>query len=642
MRLMHLPGLWLLLGLVPIVLLYVLKTRRIRMRVPSTWLWMSAQRDLQARTPFKRLQRELPLFLELLALALLALAISAPACRGRSLVGEHVAIVLDVSASMSARDERTGRRMIDDARIAARRIVDSLAFGSDAMLVTSGRDARVLFALGRDRGALRRGIDRANALDVEGDLTSAVALALDRLRPLSGTRRVIVVTDGATARVDELPSGAIPVQLVTVGRPLDNVAIVRTDVRAARQAGSEGDTVQAFALVANFGARAREVFVTARREHQTEVLASRRIRLEPGRREAMTLSFPLGVEDIGSGLLIEVEPRDAMPLDDIAYGRIPSGSVLPVFLVARGDAPWVRRALQADPSVVLTALTPDEPLRPTDGALVVFHGLCPSALPPRNDVVVFAPPPGRCADVTVGPAIDAPEITSYVNTDARFRFLTMDGVHLVRATPLALGPRSNELLRSGEHTLVADVSTPDRAVTLVGIDPDDSDWPLRASFVLFIRNLEEVARAHRARLALGGGRAGEPLRVGVPPGVRVVDVAGPSGPRRVNVTSGTAVLGETERTGLYRVRWAGGETLVPVNLVSDAESNLRRPRVRVQPGPNSAAPTSVIRPHEELAPWLALVAAALLLANLLWLTRRERSPFGHVRAVRPTTTGGAP
>src|SRR5688572_11468021 len=96
-------GLWLLGLLAPLVVLYILKIRRERLRIASTWLWAAAQRDLLAKSPFKRLVPQVPLFLQLLALILLALAATRPSTRGGAIVGDHVAIVVDTSASMGAR-----------------------------------------------------------------------------------------------------------------------------------------------------------------------------------------------------------------------------------------------------------------------------------------------------------------------------------------------------------------------------------------------------------------------------------------------------------------------------------------------------------------------------------------------------------
>jgi len=48
-------GLWLLGLLVPLIVLYILKIRRQRLTVASTWLWQQAARDLLAKSPFRRL-----------------------------------------------------------------------------------------------------------------------------------------------------------------------------------------------------------------------------------------------------------------------------------------------------------------------------------------------------------------------------------------------------------------------------------------------------------------------------------------------------------------------------------------------------------------------------------------------------------
>src|SRR5436190_23435370 len=100
LELLNPKGLWLLTGLVPLIVMYILKIRRQRIKVPSTWLWAAAQRDLLAKQPFKRLVAEVPLILQILALIALSIALSRPALRGNTIAGDHVAIVVDTSASM--------------------------------------------------------------------------------------------------------------------------------------------------------------------------------------------------------------------------------------------------------------------------------------------------------------------------------------------------------------------------------------------------------------------------------------------------------------------------------------------------------------------------------------------------------------
>src|SRR5690606_36458363 len=158
------------------------------------------------------------------------------------------------------------------------------------------------------------------------------------------------------------------------------------------------------------------------------------------------------------------------------------------------------------------ALTPEGV--PHD-ALVVVDGACPEKLPGAHLLIVH-PPTGRCRTVDVGEHDEAPVVTSWVESDPRLRFLTFDGVRIVRARRLAPESPRAELVRTRDGVVIADASSPGRTVTIVGFDVAASNWPLTASFVLFVRNVAELARAERARLVPHAARAGEPVPLRVP------------------------------------------------------------------------------------------------------------------------------
>jgi len=636
-------GLALLALLVPLVVLYILKIKRQRRVVASTWLWAVAQRDLMAKSPFKRLIVQVPLIVQALALALLALAFARPATRGRELTGDHVAIILDVSASMSARAgvgpaDPTTR--LDLAKRAARDILASLSPGSDALVLEAGHDARLLAPLDRDLVRLRAAVDRVAARDVEGDLGAAVALAVDRLRQLGGSRRVIVITDGSLARPGSLSGAALPLEVITVGAPVDNAAIVRVDVRSGTDPAQGTEQVQGFLVIANYGKAPRPLYVTMREQNASDVLASRREVVAPGERRAVQLDFHPTPGDYRKGLVFEISPHDAMPVDDVAYARVPTGDKLPVFLA--GTSPWIERAILADPLVDLKSGTVAELLggRIDLDTFVVVDGACPPS-PPGGDLLVVHPPPGRCAGTLVGAPVDRPELTSWDNADARLRFLTLDGVHVARANLLEPEGASQRLVNARQGTLITDVSTSARTGTLVGFDVGESDWPLKASFVLFVRNLLEQARAHRARGITGPARAGEPMRVTVPPSATHVEATGPGGEKvEVAQRGGLAVIPDIAHVGFYTLAWQGplaGSTLVPANLTSAAESDLAPRPIAVEPGKVTVTAAAQPDAHNEWTWVLALVALGLVVLDVWWLTRAPRaaSPVASPAERRP-------
>src|SRR5262249_54258214 len=150
-----------------------------------------------------------------------------------------------------------------------------------------------------------------------------------------------------------------------------------------------------------------------------------------------------------------------------------------------------------------------------DDALVVVEGACPAA-PPGGDLVILNPPAGKCRTAVVAEPVDHPAITSWSEADPRLRFLTLDGVEIAKARKIETEGPADPLLRAREVTLISDISSPGRTGTLVSFDVGDSNWPLKASFVLSVRNIVELARTHRARGITGPARTGEPMTVRVP------------------------------------------------------------------------------------------------------------------------------
>lgn len=633
-------GLWLLGLLVPLVVLYILKIKRARKRVASTWLWSSAKRDLLAKSPFQKLVPQVPLILQALAIILAALALAQPATRTEEGAGDHLAVVIDVSASMNALAAGApgavadGETRLAAAKKVARRIVETLPPGSDAMIVEAGRAARVASGFERDRRRLAGVIDKMEGADVEGDLGEAVSLAVDRLLQTTGDRRVIVVTDGNLARPATFAGAALPIELLTVGEKVDNAAIVRVDVRSGTDPQTHKETVETFALIVNYGDKPRELYVTLREDQASDVLASRKLLVQPGERTPVVLSFESTPGDWRKGLIVDVSPHDAMPVDDVAWGRVPPGDTMPVVIAAADGArpsPWIERVLAADARAkveraTMSQLTASTGIDPA--ALVVVDGVCPPDVP-GGDLVVVNPPAGACWGATIGAEVEGSAVTSWDPSDPRMRFLVLDGLQVSKAHKLTPDSASRELVRSSTGPLMVDASTASRTVTILGFDVGESDWPLKASFVLFARNVLDLARTHRERGVAGPQRSGEPLRIDVPASAVELEATGPDGKKvEASLQGGLAVVPAADRAGLYRLAWQGkeaGSVVVPVNLASEAESDLRT----VVSAPAGGAVTVRAASDKPDAHrgwgWIAAIGMIVLIVlDVLWATRKPK------------------
>src|SRR3989440_12945942 len=77
-----------------IVLMYILKLRRRDVVVSSTFLWRQVIRDVQANAPFQKLRKNLLMFLQLAAVALLVLSLARPFWRGHGIGGRSGGVVV--------------------------------------------------------------------------------------------------------------------------------------------------------------------------------------------------------------------------------------------------------------------------------------------------------------------------------------------------------------------------------------------------------------------------------------------------------------------------------------------------------------------------------------------------------------------
>lgn len=618
-------GLALLGGAIPLVLLYVLKVRRERRTVASTWLFAAAAKDLSAAHPWKKLLPERSLLLELAALVAFSLALARPTWRSSAIDAEVLAVVVDTSASMGT--ESGGTTRIELAKDVARKAVAGAPAHARAFVVLDAGTPRLLGASEARRDDVVRSIDTITTEDLAGDLGAAIALATARMRGLPGKKTLLVVTDGAVAKPSLPPVPDAELRIVYVGEPRANTGIVRVATRSHRAETPGADEVEVFVALRHFGDAARDVHVTVTLDGEGSPRASRKLLVEPGKDVPVVLSFATREADRNRPFFVRISPHDALPLDDVAYGIVPEGHAMPVVLATGKTSSWLRRALEADPDVALRVIARDALSGGgvDDGALVVVEGACPPRLP-GHDALVVGPPTGPCLGVDVGPYVEVPRLTSWESADPRLRFVSLDGLGIGHGAMLGYPGRDAPLLRSGNGALALDAGDKDRAVTMLGFDVGDTDWPLRASFVLFVRNVVELARLHRDSGADGPVVTGGAMRISAPRGTTSASVRrdGDTLARELPIRGGLALLSPVSRAGVYRATFEPPpprpRTIV-ANLVDPRESDVAR-RPLVADGSRTIA-VDTFEGHHDATSFAALLGAMLILADVLLVTRRS-------------------
>jgi hypothetical protein len=226
--------------------------RRFRPReVSALFLWQSLDRTPVAGRERQPLRSSSSLWLELLAAACLAFALAGP--RAGSSRSEHLVIVLDSSASLSA--------VIDGASLRERAVstveerVCALNARARVSLIVSGSRPTLLAGPAAFASEALGRLHEFEPRSTHHDLSRSVALALE----LSGGKQVLVIT--SRYEPEAFPDA---VELIALGKPAPNVAFVhasRTRERDPRD-GATGSVERIFLSVANWGSAAATTNLT--------------------------------------------------------------------------------------------------------------------------------------------------------------------------------------------------------------------------------------------------------------------------------------------------------------------------------------------------------------------------------------------
>ena len=640
--------------------LYFLKLRRRRIDVSSTLLWRKAISDLHVNAPFQKLRRNLLLLLQLLALLALLLALARPTLRGPAVQGMRVVILIDQSASMNATDAKPTR--LEQAKKLAQELVDNLggqakdgqtSGDGDAMVVTFGKQARVVQTMTGDRGLLRQAIESIQPTDEPGRLAPAMRLAEPfALETTDGGTKpkgvlVYVFSDGRVPdEAQATPQGA-EVRYVRVGPTesqamTDNVGIVTL---AAKRDPRDPRRVQVLSQLENAGPSVVETNVTLSVGGKVE--RSMKLILPPAPSSDTTAAlttvpaeFDLELPD-AAVLTVAHDHKDALATDNKASLVVAPPLKLRVLLVSDRANIFLQRAIKAS-GVERLATSTLAQYEGTDrsqlvrgaggdaGAgfdVVVFDAVSPKAVPPIPSLSWGGAPPIAGLRRLAGPASEEKSrpqpVLDWKRDDAMLRYVAIDDLLMQSPGRLALPDDATILATAASGPVMAEVRSGGHRHVVTSFDLARTNWPLRVSFAVFVDNV-------LSDLGLGGGAAAgrwyQPGEVSVLPSARSSGRISLSGPEELAATvdQGVATLPMFRLTGLYRAA-SGLEApwdKLPVNLCDELETDLRPAAVlRVGSTPAQAQSGSeVVR--KEVWRWFVLAGLALLMVEWYVYTRR--------------------
>lgn len=324
-------GLWALLGLIPLIILYLIRPKPKQIMIPSLMFFFHSTGKSRLTSFLKQITKDWLFLIQLLTLLLLAVSFAEPfATFSHDITAENTVIVMDVSASSQTVEGRFTRleRGIDSAK----KLV-----GKQNTIILA-KDVPLILVQDVTIDEARKELNRLKPRETGSRLGDAIILAGEVLGGKEG--RVIVVSDfintgGQDHEIAKsvLESRGLVVDFVNTASDdfRRNLGIVRLDIKP--------DSVSAF--VRNYDREERTTTIRAG-QLTTEMT------IPADGTETFSFETPEGVVEVS------LSTKDDFPVDDKVFVSGPTGGKIQAVLLTSNESVFMKNALRASPNVELS------------------------------------------------------------------------------------------------------------------------------------------------------------------------------------------------------------------------------------------------------------------------------------------------
>ena len=310
-----------------IIILYLIKPKRLRLKVPSLLLWERVLKEEPIGRWFKKLPKNLILLLQILTVMFIILFLSKPVLSFEGIAGRPVVFVLDSSASMTAKDispsrfERAKTEIINLSKKIHNKVSLIIVKDKPQLLISSGKNTEIEKVLKDKKPFLG-----------EGNLNYAISYVENLFKESCD---IHIFTDG-TEKLDIPKNSQNNYFIHIIGKGGKNLAILDGRVFQKNE-----EVSQIFLKIGNFSNNSEEIPITIKNDGKN--LFRTKIYLQ--QREIKTLTFEAPI--LKGKIEASIDIKDDLPEDNIAYFYVPDFS--PRILIITMGNPFLEKAVRAIP-----------------------------------------------------------------------------------------------------------------------------------------------------------------------------------------------------------------------------------------------------------------------------------------------------
>ena len=466
-------GLWLLLGIPVLILIWLIRPQHESRTVSSSYIWRLSDRFMKKRVPVTRLKKWLTFLLQLLLIAGAALLAARPVWHSGELI-DYVAI-LDASAGMQAK-MADGQSRWDEAVRQITELAGETARGHRVSILLAGEEPVWLLQEGTSSAEAEAVLNAAECGWGGADITGAMTLA-QLFADAHANTEITLYTDQTVAEAEGLT-------VVSLNDGSWNAAVTGLSVT---QTGADSYTVTGTVISCGWASR-----LTVGLKLNGRLKDTAAVTCESDVPQTVTFAVS-GVSDL-TMVELYMEPDDALAADDSYILCVPEETVCNTLLVT--DTPlYLQNALQALDRGAADTVGTAGYTGQSGYDLYIFDGFVPAMLPTDGMVLLIDPvtlPEGLTRAGTSDSAALLLQATGIDPTqekllaDLQLREITVASHQVVQ-----YGAAWTSLLTCGGNSVLLTRDTGDLAVLL--FDLHASNLPMLTDFLTLLRNCQTLA-----------------------------------------------------------------------------------------------------------------------------------------------------
>ncbi len=462
MSILNLWPLYLLLTIPFLVLLYILKQKSEDKIISSSLLWNQVYRNIQANTPFEKLRKNIMLFVQLLIIILLITALMHPFLKYFGKNYSSVIVVIDNSASMSAKYDDLSR--LERAKELAKEYVNSYPQGTNVSLISCSNKIDIDVTSSKDNMLVNRKIASISQKYVKGNLQQTMSLITSMTRELK-EYEVLFLTD-ETINIGDINGKLISLSNEGSNISIDNMAHIK-----------EGEAFKVIATITNRGNTTYSGDFSIYGEEN--LIDVRTIDLEGG--ESSTINFNIKDFD-GAYFKGEISGEDIIKEDNIFYDGVKEQGNKRILLASNNNI-FLEKALMTLPGVEIIKTADINNISEEDKFdLYIYDGILGQYVPQNGNLLLINAPSNEMfkVDGTIQGGeskLNKEEIPDYLKS---MNFITskMNKVEAPNWAKSIINIKDSSALFLGKYK--------GQSIGALNFDIHNSDLPLKAEFPILI------------------------------------------------------------------------------------------------------------------------------------------------------------